>query len=164
MTDGVLTDYIAVQPDARSQELWCEWLLKNDITKQTHQGTHITIAYSKTRCDLAALFGWTSADDIFTTTLKMPTPLRITPKDMLGWEQFGKEGEYLVMLVKHPTLHHMHRNCLNMGATTDFPDYKPHITIDESRDDIDKDLLTLPEFDMVFDTCQITREYMVSDF
>lgn len=163
MTESVLTDYVSLIPDGDTQARWNDWLLKNKITKQPHQGTHITIIYSETRCDLTALFGCPSVEEIFDTRLKLPTAVVISPDQILGWEAFGKEGQYLVLLVKHHALSRMNRYCLTMGGTMSFPEYRPHITVDEACEGLDKANLPLPDFDLVFDVLQVTREYMVSD-
>ena len=162
MKDSVLTDYVGLFLEAESQERFTKFLIDNKFTEQEYQDSHITIIYSETRCDFGALFGWTSAEDISETILQLPKPLVIEPFNMLGYDMFGKDNDYFVLKLEHPLLHWMNKNCRDMGGTMSFPDYRPHITIEEAFKNLDKDSAPKPDFNLIFDKCQVTREFMVS--
>lgn len=53
-------------------------------------------------------------------------------------ERLGQNGEALVLKIECPKLASEHYGFRSMGASSDWPDYKPHITITWSADGIDE--------------------------
>lgn len=63
-----------------------------------------------------------------------------------SYEYFGRPDSQpvLVLRVEHPLLHNCHNNALALGATHDFPDYLPHITLTKKLVARSVDLKNLP--------------------
>jgi hypothetical protein len=64
----------------------------------------------------------------------------------ISYEIFGVDKRYLVLKVDNKKLHDRFNNAKKLGATFDFPSYKPHITLGELKDDIDLKSLPVPNF------------------
>lgn len=69
----------------------------------------------------------------------------------LKYEVFPtKNGKHvLVLRIKSPELKALNQEVTDLGATSDYPEYKPHITLAMDSPNIDQ--LTLPTFPLVFD-------------
>lgn len=77
---------------------------------------HVTVVYSK------GAMGW---EDVYAD----PSAL-LLPSTSRQLACFGPpDDEVLVLLVDHPHLHDRHLTWLAGGATTDYPEYRPHITV-----------------------------------
>lgn len=90
---------------------------------------HITTTYSKAPVDIPL------------TKIK---PFTLDPA-YFEYEQFG---DLLVLRVKHKVLNELWQKAKDLGASWDFPTYKPHITISQKRLLIDK-LPPVPNFPLV---------------
>jgi 2'-5' RNA ligase len=72
-----------------------------------------------------------------------------------GWDVFGVgDNSVLVLRIESKELHERNKELMELGATSDFPDYKPHITVACADPNFDHTSLPLPKFDFV-----ISHEY-----
>lgn len=78
---------------------------------------HVTVIYSKTHVD------WMEVPESWASELKVAAG---GPRLM---DRFGPTGEAKVLLFRCSELEWRHTQLLDIGATTDFPKYQPHITI-----------------------------------
>jgi len=89
---------------------------------------------------------------IMYSTVPVPAAYNLTPSvpvsaTPMGYTLFGNN---LVLLLKSDTLHAIHAQTRMLGATYDYPDYRPHITV--STDNIeDVNNIPLPTEDLIFD-------------
>lgn len=93
-----------------------EFLEDQGIYERTDPATyHCTIAYSKTPCPLA-------------TTLDYPSSSSATAEK---YELFPQKagGNCLVLRIGSETAHRYHRKLKDLGASYDYSEYKPHITL-----------------------------------
>jgi len=91
---------------------------------------HITICYSKLPIEYSAA--------------GILPPLPVKPK---GFSIFGKEKEYLVLEVSSPFASNRNEYARLLGAVSDFPDYKPHISL--AKDSGITDTKDLPPIDFL---------------
>lgn len=92
---------------------------------------HVTIVYSKTPLD------WMKVGAAWEAEIKVPAG---GPRVM---ERFGDKGA-IVLAFRSNELEWRHSAAIEAGASTDFPDYQPHITI--SWLDIDLDVDTVEPY------------------
>lgn len=83
---------------------------------------HVTIAYSKTPVD------WFEMGESWSPRLE------IGPGGPRQVEAFGDDGKYKVLLITASELVWRHRAMIEAGATWDWPDYQPHISIQVGGD------------------------------
>lgn len=76
---------------------------------------HVTVVYSK------AAMEWDSIEPHRGSILLRAARRRL--------ELFGPEGSHLVLLVDHPYLHDRAAAWHMAGARSDFPEYRPHVTL-----------------------------------
>lgn len=98
---------------------------------------HTTLVYSRKKIE------WDAQDDIADED--------VTAK---GWHIFETRSEpptrCLVLLLDSEYLQDRFNHAQCLGATHDFPDYKPHITLSyDVGDDFDVDALPKPDFEIV---------------
>lgn len=95
---------------------------------------HVTICYSKEK------FVW---GDLKPSKEKL-TVAAIKPDDkdppVRQMEMFGKEKNVLVLQIESDELHKRWQEFCDEGASYDFPEYKPHITITYNGNDVDVDI------------------------
>lgn len=73
----------------------------------------------------------------------------------IGWEVFGVgDNSVLVLRIESKELHERHKELMELGASSDFPDYKAHITVACEDKEFDHTKLPVPDFDFV-----ISHEY-----
>lgn len=104
---------------------------------------HITIIYSRTPVPDAEKFAGTSAPGFALVT---------------KWEVFPtkNDGKCLVMKLDFPFAERLNRTLTEMGATSDYDEYKPHVTVAyDFQGDIDPDALARPQFPLFFDTVKV---------
>lgn len=83
------------------------------------------------------------------------TVLNGTKARAAKWEVFGVgDNSVLVLRIESKELHQRWKELVAAGASTDFPDYKPHITVACEEEGFDHSKLPLPDFDFV-----IAHEY-----
>lgn len=93
------------------------------------------------------------------TTVYTRKPIEHTPAEDTGvvvkpisYEMFGTDDlKYLVLCVDAPEAHTQFQTAIDNGAETDFPNYRPHITLTQKipADSIDLSTLPLPQFPIV---------------
>lgn len=71
-----------------------------------------------------------------------------------SWELFGHENNVLVLKYESPELKERFDAAMELGATYDFDEYKPHVTFAFDVENIDLDDLDLPTFSL-----QLAEEY-----
>jgi len=77
------------------------------------------------------------------------------PKGFQCWDTHDKK-KCLVLLIDCPFLHERWQEAMDKGATYDFDDYRPHISLSyDIGEDFDAKSIEVPDFPMV-----ITHEYV----
>lgn len=109
-TQGSYADLILSK--ASSAKLY-KWAIKNNINYPLDSSTyHTTVAYSR---------------KYIPGLEKLNPPLPVKAK-AIGWDKFG-DNNILVLKLISPTLYTLFNQIIKMGATYDFENYVPHITI-----------------------------------
>jgi hypothetical protein len=100
-----------------------------------------------------------------TTIVYSREPISWTPKEDLSDEDVGSKGftvfdsrdgtRCLVLLLDSPYLQERFDTGIELGATHDFPDYKPHITLSYDIGHFDIKRLPEPDFDLT-----LSHEYV----
>ena len=115
---------------------WCmEWIGKS-VDANTY---HCTIMYSRVPVPLA--------DDI--------TPILPIVAETNSFEIFqsGDGTNCLVLRVESPEIEKLHFQTRQLGASYDYPEYKPHVTLCVNfKDEI---LPILPDFSLIFDCFKV---------
>jgi uncharacterized protein len=91
---------------------------------------HVTIAFSRQPLDWMKVesHDWNEEKD---------GGLRIAPGGVRMVERLGKDGEAVVLLFGSSRLAWRHEQIINAGASWDWPEYQPHITISYNAPEID---------------------------
>ena len=89
------------------------------------ESMHVTVVYSKKPVD------WMKMGQPWDATIEVPEG---GPRVM---EKFGPTGDVLVLLFASNELHWRHGTAIDIGASTDFPDYQPHISISLQAAEVD---------------------------
>jgi phage-related protein (TIGR01555 family) len=87
------------------------------------KGLHVTIAYSKQPVD------WATVGEAYQQDEK--GQVKLPPGGMRLHDRLGKDGakDAVVLLFTSRDLTWRHKDIIDAGASWDFPDYQPHITI-----------------------------------
>ena len=103
-------------------------ILPDSLPLEDAEEYHITTTYSRQVIDYK------------------PQPQTMAGAIAVSYEYFGRPDKppVLVLRVEHPLLHISHQNALALGATHDFPDYLPHITLTKKLVSRSVDLKNLP--------------------
>jgi hypothetical protein len=104
---------------------------------------HTTIIYSRTPVPDAEKFKGTPVEGAATA---------------IKWEVFPtkNDGKCLVLKLEFPFAEKLNRTLTDMGATSDYDEYKPHITIAyDFQGDIDPTTMALPQFPLYFDPVKV---------
>jgi 2'-5' RNA ligase len=99
---------------------------------------HITIIYSRTPVPSA------EGGAGLTTT---------TSASVIGYEVFPtkNDGKCLVMRLKFTFAEFLNKKLTDDGATSDYPEYKPHLTIAyDMKQEVDPTTLPVPQFPLTF--------------
>lgn len=124
--------YAAFTLDAKSASELYIFVKKHNLPlPQTAASYHVTTVYTRKPIDHDVVDG---------------TGVELTP---LGYELFGKDDDkMLVLTVDAPILHSQFNAAINKGAETDFPTYRPHITLTQKipANSVDITTLPLPDF------------------
>ena len=75
------------------------------------------------------------------------------------WKMFGDEEEVLVLAFRSPELHNRWKQARNLGATWDYDDYSPHVTLSYDAKGFDFSSLPLPKFPLRI----IKEEHTIND-
>ncbi len=132
--------YVAFEMSKDSRELLDHFISQvlGPIERVDPKSYHITVIYSRTPVP--------DADNL--------------PRDMsaeanaTGYEVFQTKdgGKCLVLRVESGEARALNKKLGRMGATSDFPDYKPHVTLCYNMsEDIDVADLPVPKFSLTFD-------------
>lgn len=101
-----------------------------------------------------------SADDLHCTIVysREPVPvlevLEVQFPIIANFKQFslfGENNDVLVAEIQSEQLTQIFNQSSDLGAVSDWPDYKPHITLAKNVGQIDLDSLRYIDFDIVFD-------------
>lgn len=119
-----------------------EQLNLKDDNKVDPATYHCTLIYSRTPVPDAE-------------TLEIP---KLVYAHVIGYEVFDtKQGnKCLVLRLNCPTAHEINGVLNKMGATSDYNEYKPHITICyDYKGELDLSRLPIPAFDIIFDDHEV---------
>jgi hypothetical protein len=104
---------------------------------------HITVVYSRTPVPTAERIAGLSTNNT---------------ASVAGYEVFPTktEGQCLVMRLNFPFANLLNSRLTDEGATSDYPEYKPHLTIAYNiTQQIDPKTLPIPQFPLSFDTIKV---------
>ena len=139
--------YVSLDLSKESKALLDNFVEMNlGLTERVDSSTfHITIIYSRTPVPSAENY------------LHMNSPL---PVEALatGYEVFPtkSDGKCLVMRLACPYATRLNSELGKQGATSDYDEYKPHLTIAyDTEQDIDPNSLPIPQFQLVFDKLNV---------
>ena len=113
------------------------------LTERVDKSTyHITVIYSKYPVPWAE-------------TMAQPGPVEALVN---GYEVFPTKsnGKCLVMRLSCPAAAKMNSDLTKQGATSDYPEYKPHLTIAyDMSQEVDPRTMPLPQFPLIFDVLNV---------
>lgn len=95
--------------------------------------------------------------DYHITTVYSRVPIKYNPSGKaltvkpVGYDLFGHPDKVLVLKVEHPRLHERFNEARKAGATWDYPNFQPHITL-ATQVDPGLDITKLPMPDFALDT------------
>lgn len=132
--------YVAMALSDESKDLIDHFVEMNlGLTERVDKSTyHITIIYSRSPVPSAEQYAGTKSD----------TEARIS-----GYEVFPtkNDGKCLVMRLDFPFANLLNKQLTAQGATSDYDQYKPHMTIAyDIKQEIDPHTLPVPQFPLYF--------------
>lgn len=132
--------YVSMDLDEQSRQLLDNFVEMNlGLTERVDPSTyHITVIYSRTPVPSA------EASIGLSTT---------SSASVAGYEVFPTKsnGKCLVMRLKFEFAELLNTKLTGQGATSDYPEYKPHLTIAYDMDqEIDPTTLPVPQFPLTF--------------
>lgn len=119
-----------VRRDVKNAEQIVAWA-KSQGFEQTISGEkmHVTIAFSRMPLDWSKVGeSWASSEE--------DGSMRIKPGGMRLVERLGQNGEAVVLMFASSELCYRHESIKSAGASWDWPEYQPHITISFDSPDI----------------------------
>jgi peroxiredoxin len=125
--DGTYASFSLSNRSAKRLYTWCKKAGIKNVKPM--EDFHITVCYSE--------------KPIAYQALGLLPPLPVKPKN---FSMFGKENNILVLEVNCAIAQNRFEYAKILGAVSDFPDYKPHITV---SDDPGIDINDLPEIDFM---------------
>lgn len=139
--------YVSLEMSQESRDLLDNFVemnlgLKERVDKKTY---HITVIYSRTPVP--------SAEQL----LHMNTSIPVEAQP-IGYEIFPtkSDGYCLVMRIICPYATRINSQLNAAGATSDYPDYKPHITIAyDIKEQVNPNSLPVPQFQLIFDKLNV---------
>ena len=139
--------YVSLDLSKESKALLDNFVEMNlGLTERVDPSTfHITIIYSRTPVP--------SAENLLDMPSSLPVEALAT-----GYEVFPtkNDGKCLVMRLACPYATRLNSELGKQGATSDYDEYKPHLTIAyDIEQDIDPNSLPLPQFQLVFDKLNV---------
>lgn len=108
----------------------------NDKIQSPVDDYHCTVVYSRKPV----------TDAVRSQQVTLPITARAT-----GYESF--DGGAYVLKLESASLHQLHNHTRLMGATYDYDQYNPHVTL--SYDHTPQDNMELPSFELVFDQYRV---------
>lgn len=139
--------YVSLEMSPESRSLLDNFVAMNlGLEERVDPKTyHITVIYSRTPVP--------SAENYTHMNSTMPVEAIAT-----GYEVFPtkNDGQCLVMRVVCPYATRLNSELTKAGATSDYADYKAHITIAyDIKQEIDPNTLPTPQFHLVFDKLNV---------
>lgn len=123
--------YVAVK--VVNNEQLRDWYVKQGLDVIPAEELHVTIAYSR---------------KVFDRTIN-EADINITPENIKDeLELLGDDGAIVIKL-NSPELHNRFKECMEAGATFDYPEYQPHITLTYESKDVDLSKFEKPDFDII---------------
>jgi 2'-5' RNA ligase len=114
------------------------------LTERVDKSTyHITIIYSRAPVPSAEQYAGTES---------------VVQARVTGYEVFPTktDGKCLVMRLDFPFANLLNKQLTAQGATSDYPEYKPHMTIAYNiTQEIDHTTLPIPQFQLNFDSVKV---------
>lgn len=112
--------YSSVKPSAGSVNKIAELYKAASYIEPKLDDAHVTVLFSRNENNVVEK---TDSRDIYTATVK----------EFITWD--GHDGKpYLVMLLDSPGLQAAFTDWIDLGYTVDFPEYRPHITVQKNLD------------------------------
>jgi 2'-5' RNA ligase len=138
--------YVSLEMSESSRKLLDNFVKMNlGLEERVNPSTyHITVIYSRTPVPTA---------ENYEEHALLPTHAMIT-----GYEVFPTkhDGKCLVMRINCPYATHLNSLLTKEGATSDYSEYKPHVTLAyDITQEINPDTLPLPQFQLEFDTMKV---------
>ena len=139
--------YVALNLSKESKALLDNFVEMNlGLTERVDpESYHITVIYSRTPVP--------SAENYLTANSPLPVEALAT-----GYEIFPtkNDGKCLVMRLACPYATRLNSELDKQGATSDYGEYKAHITIAyDMAQEINPDTLPIPQFQLVFDKLHV---------
>jgi 2'-5' RNA ligase len=139
--------YVALNLSKESRDLLDNFVEMNlGLTERVDPSMyHITVIYSRTPVP--------SAENYLTGNSPLPVEALAT-----GYEVFPtkNDGQCLVMRLACPYATRLNSELGKQGATSDYPEYKPHLTIAyDMAQEINPHNLVIPQFQLVFDKLHV---------
>jgi 2'-5' RNA ligase len=139
--------YVSLEMSQESKDMLDNFVQMNlglaeRVDKKTY---HITVIYSRTPVPSAEAL------------LHMNTSIPVEAQPV-GYEIFPtkNDGHCLVMRIICPYATRINSQLEREGATSDYPDYKPHITIAyDIKEKVDPNSLPVPQFQLRFDKLNV---------
>lgn len=131
--------YVAFQMSADSKDLLDNFVAMNlGLTERVDKSTyHTTVIYSRTPVPAAEQF----------------KGFHINTGRIVGYEMFPtkNDGKCLVARVECQAAVNLNNTLSALGATSDYPEYKPHLTLAyDTEQDIEIEALPIPQFTIEF--------------
>lgn len=128
--------YASLKLKESSKKRLMKWLndhkVKNIVDEEDF---HCTVVYSRK-----------AIPELADKKVKLPVSATIA-----GWKILGKDC--LVLLINSAKIEKLHEDAMEMGATHDYDEYIPHVTV---ATEYDKDLPEeIPPFKLFFDDCVV---------
>jgi hypothetical protein len=137
--------YVSLLMDKASRDLLDVFTTNNlGLTEKVHPDSyHCTVIYSRTPVPNAEI-------------IKYPTKV---VAHVMGYDVFTTKdgGKCLVMRLHCPQAFSLNLVLNKLGATSDYDEYKPHVTISYNyTGEIDPTQLPIPQFPLVFDDHEVS--------
>lgn len=132
--------YVSMDLTPESRKLLDNYVeMSLGLTERVDPSTyHITIIYSRTPVPSAEQYQGLGNQE---------------PAQVVGYEIFPtkNDGKCLVMRLHCPYAISLNQRLMSEGATSDYPEYKPHLTIAyDIQQEIDPSTLPIPQFELKF--------------
>ena len=137
--------YVAFEMSQESKDLLDNFVEMNlGLTERVDKSTyHITVIYSRTPVPAAEKFKETGVEMSARAEAYEVFPTK-------------SDGKCLVMRIVCPAATGLNSVLAGLGATSDYPEYKPHVTIAYNiTQEIDHTTLPVPQFPIVFDEIKV---------
>lgn len=113
MSDINLGSYVCLRLTRQSEDRLAAWAERQGFPNPMDKSDyHITVCFS--------------TQPIHYVPLGLMPPMPVKPD---GFDLFGKNNDYLVLRVKSRLAENRNAYAMLSGAVTDFPEYKPHVSL-----------------------------------